>query len=72
MFNAKQPKLKQTWREIHGDVYGAKPNTSGPSGGGIGRQANERGGEECGERLLGQAQGRHDQADPEGRARHRG
>ena len=36
MFNAKQPKLKQTWREIHGDVYGAKPNTSGPIGGGIG------------------------------------
>jgi hypothetical protein len=36
VFNAKQPKLKQTWREIHGDVYGAKPNTSGPIGGGIG------------------------------------
>ena len=36
MFNAKQPKLNQTWREIHGDVYGAEPNTSGPIGGGVG------------------------------------
>ena len=36
MFNAKRQKLGQTWVEIDGEIYGAKPDQRGPIGGGVG------------------------------------
>ncbi|MFQ6043091.1 MAG: hypothetical protein ACE5PV_19730 [Candidatus Poribacteria bacterium] len=36
MFNARQPKLGQTWVKIDGEICGAKPDERGPIGGGKG------------------------------------